>query len=71
MGEPDRLETRCGVTLAARYLGVSRRHIHHLITSGAIEAWDVRRPGARRATYAVCVSSIRIFLFGRYLPRRR
>jgi excisionase family DNA binding protein len=71
MSEPDRLEARCGVAFAARYLGVSSRHVLYLIASGAIEAWDVRRPGAKRARYAVSVSSIRSLLVGRYLPRRR
>ena len=70
MNEPDRLETRTSVAIAARYLGVSTRHVLHLIESRALDAWDVRRPGAKRATYSVAASSIRFLLETRYLPAR-
>lgn len=57
---------RCSTTRAAKYLGCSRRHVDALIASGALEAWDTRRPGAKRARHAVAVSSLRAFLATRH-----
>jgi len=59
---PDRLETRCSTAVAARFLGCTRRHVEKLIQAGALEAWDIRRPGAKRARWCVTVSSIRVLL---------
>ena len=62
MSATDSLETRCSTAIAARYLGVSRRHIEKLIRVGAIVAWDVRLPGAKRARFSVLAASIRVLL---------
>jgi excisionase family DNA binding protein len=62
---PDSLETRCSTRIAAKYLGVTRRHVEKLISVGALLAWDVRLPGAKRARWSVTVSSVRLLLLER------
>ncbi|HTO48148.1 MAG TPA: excisionase family DNA-binding protein [Burkholderiales bacterium] len=66
MSDPGALETRVSTAIAARYLGVTRRHVEALIRSGALPAWDVRRPGARRARFVVSAASIRVLLLERH-----
>lgn len=65
MNAPDALATRCSTAIAARYLGVTRRHVEKLIATGALDAWDVRLPGAKRARWSVLVSSVRVLLHER------
>jgi hypothetical protein len=64
--EPDELETRCSLEIAGRYLGKTPRHVLKLIHSGVIDAWDMRTPGASRASWSVRVSSIRSLLAERH-----
>ena len=68
--EADRLETRCSTALAARYLGVTRRHVEKLVTDGALDAWDVRRPRAKRARWSVALASVRLLLAERHRNTR-
>lgn len=56
------LEPRMSTALAGRYLGVTRRHVEKLIHAGALEAWDVRLPGAKRARWSVTAASVRKLL---------
>jgi excisionase family DNA binding protein len=65
-GRPDALVPRCSTATAAKYLGCSARFVEKLIRAGALDAWDVRSPGAKRARYAVVVASIRAFLEDRH-----
>ncbi len=67
--EPS-LETRCSTAIAARYLGVSRRHVELLIHAGTLQAWDVRMPGASRARYVVTLASVRELLAERHRNTR-
>jgi len=66
----DALEARCSTAIAARYLGATRRHVEKLIDRGALRAWDVRSPGAKRARLVVSVSSIRVLLRERHRNTR-
>src|SRR5690606_22847703 len=66
----DALEARCSTAIAARYLGCTRRHVEKLITAGALEAWDVRLPGAKRARWSVAVASVRVLLLARHRNTR-
>lgn len=68
--DSDRLETRCSTAIAARYLGVTRRHVELLIRSGALDAWDVRMPGAKRARWSVTLASVRVLLIARHRKTR-
>lgn len=66
----DALETRMGTALAARYLGVTRRHVEKLVRDGVLVAWDLRRPGATRAHYVVSLASVRELLLERVRKER-
>ena len=67
---PDTLETRVSTATAARYLGVTRRHVEKLVNAGALDAWDVRLPGAKRARWSVALSSVRLLLLARHRNTR-
>lgn len=56
------LERRIGTREAAKFLGVTRRHVEKLIRTGELPAWDVRQRGARRARFVVTLASVRVFL---------
>lgn len=68
--EPDSLETRCSTAIAAKYLGTTRRHVERLVAAGALAAWDVRLPGAKRARWSVLLSSVRLLLTERHRNTR-
>lgn len=69
MSEPD-LETRISTAIAARFLGTTRRHVERLIAAKALDAWDVRLPGAKRARFAVLKSAVRALLDARKINTR-
>lgn len=70
MEDVDRLETRCSTAIAAKYLGCTRRHVEAMIQRGALTAWDIRAPGAKRARFVVAVSSVRVLLADRHINTR-
>ncbi len=70
MTDALKLETRCSLAIAARYLGTTRRDILNRVHSRELRAWDMRAEGAKRPHYVVCVSSIRELLEARELNRR-
>lgn len=61
----DTLERRFSTAQAAIFLGSSRRHVENLINAGALVAWDIRLPGAKRARWSVTEASIRELLRAR------
>lgn len=51
-------DRRVSVGVAKRRLGCSDDHVRRLIGDGALDAVDIRRPGAKRALWAVSTQSI-------------
>ena len=49
----------CSTAVAAALLGVPRKRVERLIKRGVLAGADVRKPGARRARWAVSVASLR------------
>jgi excisionase family DNA binding protein len=62
VSEPDALEVRISTREAAKFLGVTRRHVEKLIHAGELPTWDVRQRGAGRARFVVTLASVRVFL---------
>jgi hypothetical protein len=58
------LEHRCSTAQTAKYLGSSVRHVQNLIAADALEAKDIRTPGAKRARWSVSLASIRCLVPG-------
>jgi len=56
------LVRRVPTSIAARYIGSSKRHVVDLIHDGEIEAIPISRAGARRVTWAVSLHSLRAYL---------
>lgn len=66
--QPDDLAPRISTGRAAKYLGVSTRHIQKLIDCKLLAAWDVSLPGSKRPRYAVREDDVRRLLVARRQP---